>query len=111
MIDKTKYPKTAEDFDKWLGRTFWRFPRVCSVRRMELNIPEEMQTGIYLRCFDECGIYIDICKSIGLDKWEIDVWYDDVIESGHTQLYDSRIRALKSAIQKASEIREKQLLQ
>ena len=110
MINK-KHPKTAEDFAKWYieisgniitnslkqGLTYNRFK----------TLSEEMQTGVYLRYFDKYRIYIEILPPYKETVYKYTVWSTDLRDKYKS--CKNRTLALKSAIQKASEIREKQL--
>lgn len=128
MIDKTKYPKTAEDFEKWLKswitsveieatKFIFNFKGNVDVIKFFYSLPEEMQAGCYLSYFDGCKIRIRMNRPDHF-LWSVER-HDDwgYIAEGiegeclfyNTKNENSRISAIKEAIKKASEIREKQL--
>ncbi len=122
MIDKDKHPKTAEDFEKWVKKTYAEDTLNDFTVSYIFLFPEEMQAGVYLKYFDEFGIYIDIKYGLYIDinyrfheeghkYWGFKASVCDRILEKRIDLdgYNSRLYALQEAIQKAAEIREKQL--
>ena len=119
MIDKNKYSKTAEDFEKWLNKQYilWNVNPKGEIYYEHdtggcLYLEDEMQASVYLKYFDECGIYIDIdSESIceNSDHWTFTIDQNEFGHDGNDKTYNSRLSAFKSAIQNASIIREKQL--
>ena len=114
MIDKNKYPKTLEDFKKWFNGTH---QGECDILDNEIcywngigeftRLPEEMQTGVYLKYFDECKIHVEILPPYKETAYKYTVWSTDLRDKYKS--CKTRILAIKSAMQKTSKIREKQL--
>lgn len=109
MIDKTKHPKTVEDFDKWLKRWIssieieatkfiFNFKGNMDVIKFFYSLSEEMQTGVYLSYFDECGVS---------DSYALTAI---VLRNIQIAEQPNRItKALKATVIEATELREKQL--
>lgn len=95
MIDRTKYPKVAEDFEEW---RVLNCPFHGNIGKYFHKLRPELQSGAYLRYFDECGVSDNYAlTAIVLKNITI------------TEQPNRITKALKSAIIEASDIREKEL--
>lgn len=105
MIEKTKYPKTARDFEKWYNETYTKF-FILLASKWFSHLPEEMQVGVYQKYFDEHKINIEPAF-IKKGEWYCRIWVDP--NSSCTKYYNDRIPAIIAAIPRAAAVREKQL--
>src|SRR5210317_2065985 len=102
--------KTKADFEKWYD---YKVQKIGDVNLWEI-ITDSMQFGVLVDYFDSCGIYIRIQTS----HWsstnpEVNGWkfYPTINHERKKRevIGYSRHEAREKAIQKANEIREKQL--
>lgn len=121
-INWTKYPKTKEDFEKWMRCNIDGFDQEFSdgtnfhdvwVPINEIAVFKELdfafQWGIWLEYFDSIELVVTLFNADKPDKWGTYILEVGEKATLSPYKYNSRKEAQISALEKVFELREKQL--